>query len=230
MPFKQLIEFRDVAFTYADRSDPALDGLSFQIPKGSRVALVGPTGSGKSTTADILMGLLDPTSGEVLVDGARLTATNLQKWRANIAHVPQMLFVADASLAENIALANQIDMKRVREAAKLAHLEQFIASLPEAYETRVGERGLLLSGGQRQRLAIARAIYKNAEVLVLDEATSALDDATESSCARCSGSSPAARAHDNHHRASPHHNRGLRRVLTLKDGRLISEPVQTSAI
>lgn len=179
LPFKRSIEFRDVNFAYADRMHPAVTGLTFELCHGSRVALVGPTGSGKSTTADLLMGLLEPSEGSIVVDGVPLTAANRQAWRANVAHVPQMLFVADATIAQNIALSAEVDMKRVREAASLAQLDRFVATLPNGYLTRVGERGAQISGGQRQRLAIARAIYKNTPLLVLDEATSALDDATE---------------------------------------------------
>ena len=179
LPFTSSIEFRDVAFTYADRTHPAVSGISFHLRPGSRLALVGPTGSGKSTTADLLMGLLEPSDGEILIDGVPLTDSNRQAWRANVAHVPQMLFVADATIAQNVALTAELEMERVREAASLAQLDDFIQSLPNGYETRVGERGAQISGGQRQRLAIARAIYKDAPLLVLDEATSALDDATE---------------------------------------------------
>jgi ABC-type multidrug transport system fused ATPase/permease subunit len=143
------------------------------------VALVGPTGSGKTTTADLLMGLLHPAAGSILVDGKPLTDEKLQSWRANIAHVPQMLFVADATVAENIALGAEIDPERVREAGTMASLDDFVSSSPKGYQTRVGERGAQISGGQRQRLAIARAIYKDAPLLVFDEATSALDEVTE---------------------------------------------------
>jgi len=179
LPFKRSIEFHDVDFTYADRMHPAITGLTFELRHGSRLALVGPTGSGKSTTADLLMGLLEPSEGRIAVDGVPLTSANRQAWRANVAHVPQMLFLADATIAQNIALSAELDIERVREAASLAQLDKFVASLPGGYATRVGERGAHVSGGQRQRLAIARAIYKDTPLLVLDEATSALDDATE---------------------------------------------------
>jgi len=179
LPFKKTIQFSGVSFAYGDRGHAAVSGLDFRIMRGSRVALVGPTGSGKSTTADLLMGLLEPTEGSIVVDSVNLDDSNRQAWRANIAHVPQILFLADATIAENIALSREADLDRVREAASLAQLDRFIDSLPEGYQTRVGERGARISGGQRQRLAIARAIYKDAPLLVLDEATSALDDETE---------------------------------------------------
>ena len=179
LPFKETVQFNGVSFAYGDRGHAAVSGLDFRIMRGSRVALVGPTGSGKSTTADLLMGLLEPTEGSIVVDSVNLDDSNRQAWRANIAHVPQILFLADATIAENIALSREADLDRVREAASLAQLDRFIDSLPEGYQTRVGERGARISGGQRQRLAIARAIYKDAPLLVLDEATSALDDETE---------------------------------------------------
>jgi ABC-type multidrug transport system fused ATPase/permease subunit len=187
-PLAEPLELRDavtldkVSFTYPGRHDPALQDISLRIERGSRVALVGPTGSGKSTLADLLMGLLEPTAGTITVDGATLTRTNRRAWQRGIAHVPQAIFLADASIARNIAFgvpAADIDMERVARAAATAQLEQFIASLPDGFETSVGERGVRLSGGQRQRLGIARAVYKDAPLLVLDEATSALDDETE---------------------------------------------------
>ncbi|QNM83404.1 ABC transporter ATP-binding protein/permease [Sphingomonas sabuli] len=179
MPFAMAIAFDDVGFRFPGRDQDAVAGLSFSIPKGARVALVGRTGSGKSTSADLLMGLLDPGSGRITIDGTTLDDTNRRAWRANIGHVPQMPFLADATIAENIALSSEPDTDRVRQAAKQAQLSDFIDSLPAGYATHVGERGARLSGGQRQRLAIARAIYKDAPLLVLDEATSALDDETE---------------------------------------------------
>jgi ABC-type multidrug transport system fused ATPase/permease subunit len=176
------IAVEEVTFVYAGREEPALDRVSLEIPKGARIALIGQTGSGKSTLADLLMGLLEPTSGRVTVDGTPLLGDARRAWRRNIAHVPQAIFLADTSIARNIAFGcnpDEIDMGRIEQAARRAQLHDFIASLPQGYETGVGERGVRLSGGQRQRLGIARALYKEARVLVLDEATSALDDATE---------------------------------------------------
>jgi ABC-type multidrug transport system fused ATPase/permease subunit len=178
------IKFDDVSFQYADRSLPALHNLRLTIPKGARVAIVGPTGSGKSTFADLLMGLIEPNTGWVRIDGVALTDESLGAWRQSIAHVPQAIFLEDASIAENIARGSpgvEKDMMKVRRSAETAQLADFIESLPDGYETQVGERGVRLSGGQRQRLGLARAIYKNAPVLVLDEATNALDEATEAS-------------------------------------------------
>jgi len=187
LPLRRQIRFEDVAFGYPSRRTPALQDVGFEVMRGQRVAIIGKTGSGKSTLADLLMGLLEPTSGRITVDGIPLTRANRRNWQRSIAHVPQAIFLADASIARNIALgvpAEQIDRDRVVEAVRKAQLDEFVAGLPEDIETFVGERGVRLSGGQRQRLGIARAIYKQAPVLVLDEATSALDDATETAVMR----------------------------------------------
>jgi len=187
MHFRNEICFKDVRFHYSPQSPWVLDGLSFTITKGSRVGFVGKTGSGKSTCLDLLMGLLEPTKGQVVIDGAPLTPENLRAWQRNIAHVPQAIFLSDSSLAENIAFGipvEKIDMSRVRKAARQAQIADFIESSPDGYQTFVGERGIRLSGGQRQRIGIARALYKQAEVLVFDEATSALDRETEGAVMR----------------------------------------------
>jgi ATP-binding cassette subfamily B protein len=182
LPFKKLIQFDSIKFRYTSETPWVIDNLSFNIPKGTRVGFVGKTGSGKSTCLDLLMGLLLPLSGRITVDGNVLDQRNLRSWQRNIAHVPQAIYLADTSLAENIAFGvtpEKIDMKRVREAARQAHIADFIESSPQGYQALVGERGIRLSGGQRQRIGIARALYKQAAVLVFDEATSALDHETE---------------------------------------------------
>jgi len=182
LPFKKSIQFDSVKFRYTSETPWVLDNLSFNITKGTRVGFVGKTGSGKSTCLDLLMGLLEPSSGLIMVDGTVLDERNLRSWQRNIAHVPQAIYLADTTLAENIAFGippEKIDMKRVREAARQAHIADFIESSPEGYQALVGERGIRLSGGQRQRIGIARALYKQATVLVFDEATSALDHETE---------------------------------------------------
>jgi ATP-binding cassette subfamily B protein len=180
--FTNEICFEDVKFHYSSRSPWVLDCLSFTITKGSRVGFVGKTGSGKSTCLDLLMGLLEPIKGRILIDGSPLTQENIRSWQKNIAHVPQSIYLSDSTLAENIAFgipAEKIDMNRVRAAAQQAQIANFIESSPKSYQALVGERGIRLSGGQRQRIGIARALYKEAQVLVFDEATSALDHETE---------------------------------------------------
>lgn len=184
LSFNDAIRFDDVRFRYGRAGPWVLDGLNLTIAKGTRVGFVGTTGSGKSTTLDLLMGLLIPTEGELKVDGRSLTGSRLRAWQLTIAHVPQSIYLADATLAENIAFGvptGAIDLERVRQAARHAQIADFIESRPDGYRAYVGERGIRLSGGQRQRIGIARALYKRASVLVFDEATSALDNATEQS-------------------------------------------------
>jgi ABC-type multidrug transport system fused ATPase/permease subunit len=147
------------------------------------VGIVGPTGCGKTTTVDIILGLLAPTQGQLLVDGVEITQKNLASWQKNLGYVPQHIYIADDTIARNIAFGipdDEIDMNSVSRAARIANIAAFIESeLPEGYQTSVGERGLRLSGGQRQRIGIARALYRDPSVLVMDEATSALDGITE---------------------------------------------------
>ena len=182
LPLEREIRLEGVGLVYPGRSEPALRAIDLVIPRGARVAIVGTTGSGKSTLADVLMGLLEPSEGRIAVDDVPLEGRKRRAWRRSIAHVPQSIFLADGSIERNIAFgcaADRIDRDRVAQAAERAQLAEFVASLPEGYDTKVGERGVRLSGGQRQRVGIARAIYKQAPVLVLDEATNALDEATE---------------------------------------------------
>ena len=178
------ITMRNVSFRYKDDLPDIICGVTLEIQRGSRVGFIGKTGGGKSTLLDLIMGLLEPTSGSVEIDGEPLISGNRRAWQTRIAHVPQAIYLTDASIAENIAFgvdAARIDIERVIAAAQKAQLAAFIESLPDKYQTHVGERGVRLSGGQRQRIGIARALYKQADVMVFDEATSALDDATESS-------------------------------------------------
>jgi ABC-type multidrug transport system fused ATPase/permease subunit len=184
LAFRERIEFVDVSFRYKPATPVVLENIDLRIQKGTRIGLVGTTGSGKSTLLDLLMGLLTPTAGSICVDGVPLHEANVQAWRKQIAHVPQAIFLADASFAENIAFGvpkPEIDLPRVKDAALRAQIAGFIETNPLAYDAVVGERGVQLSGGQRQRIGIARALYKHASVLVFDEATSALDQETEQS-------------------------------------------------
>lgn len=182
LPFRRQISLHDLSFRYGPEGPWVLHGIDLQIPRGSRVGLIGATGSGKSTLLDIVMGLLRPTSGALRVDDTVVSEANHRGWQAHIAHVPQAIFLADTTIAENIAFGvppGQIDHARLHWAAQRAQIADTIKTLPEGYDTFVGERGIRLSGGQRQRIGVARALYKKAEVIVLDEATSALDNDTE---------------------------------------------------
>lgn len=180
--FRDNIEFKNVQFCYSSNDKVILSDINFIIPKGSRIGITGETGSGKSTLLDLAMGLILPTSGLILVDGKPLEGSYLRSWQRTIAHVPQDLFLTDASFLENIALGverAEIDLQAVHNAAERAQISTFIESCALGYDEKVGERGLRLSGGQRQRIGIARALYKDASVIVFDEATSALDQKTE---------------------------------------------------
>ena len=182
IPISNAIELNRISFAYSPEQKEVFQDLSLKIPKGSRIGFIGETGSGKSTLLDIIMGLLLPTKGALEIDGMPITADKLRSWQKHVAHVPQSIFLADGSIAENIAFGipkDQIDFDQVEMAAKQSQIHEMITSLPEKYETLVGERGVRLSGGQRQRIGIARAIYKQANVIIFDEATSALDSETE---------------------------------------------------
>lgn len=183
LEFTEAIRFDNVSFRYASEGPWILDGVDLTIPNGARIGFVGSTGSGKSTALDLLMSLLEPNQGRILVDGKTVDGEHRRAWQRTIAHVPQNIFLADATIAENIAFGvphEQIDYESVRLAARQAHIAEFIEASPKGYNVIVGERGVRLSGGQRQRIGIARALYKKATVLVFDEATSALDSETES--------------------------------------------------
>ena len=159
-----------------------IQNLNLAIPKGSRVGFIGETGVGKSTLVDIIMGLLPPSEGEIIIDNEPITDKNRRAWQANIAHVPQNIYLSDASIEENIAFgipSQQVNHQQVEKSAEQARIAELIQEWPEGYKTRVGERGARLSGGQRQRIGIARALYKRADVLIFDEATSSLDNKTE---------------------------------------------------
>lgn len=180
--FNEHIILKSLSFRFSNELPWVLNGLSLHIDKGSRIGIIGSTGSGKSTLLDIVMGLLEPTEGTLEIDGQRVDSSNNRAWQVRIAHVPQSIFLADSTIEENIAFGQpsiDIDHERVRKSAIQAQLASTIDSLPDGYKTKVGERGIKLSGGQRQRIGIARALYKNADVIIFDEATSALDNDTE---------------------------------------------------
>ncbi|RUR28314.1 ABC transporter ATP-binding protein [Vreelandella andesensis] len=179
---QQDIKLEDVVFDYPGTRALALDGLTLTIPVNKMVAIVGSSGSGKSTAIDLLLGLIEPRQGHVLIDGVPLTQENIRQWQAGVGFVPQQIFLSDASILENVAFAierKDIDVERVKEALRMAQLDDLLDRFPEGLETHIGERGVQISGGQRQRLGIARALYQHAKVLVFDEATSALDGITE---------------------------------------------------
>jgi ATP-binding cassette, subfamily B, bacterial PglK len=180
--FSDKIEVEGMSFSYDTSKSPILNKVDLTIYKGSITGFVGATGSGKSSLLDVVMGLLVPSSGSVKIDGEQLVHSNTRPWQNIISHVPQAIFLTDATVMENIAFGlsrEKIDMQRVVQAAENAQIAGFIRQHPDGYDMLVGERGVQLSGGQRQRIGIARALYKYAEVLILDEATSALDNATE---------------------------------------------------
>ncbi len=183
LPFSQSIVLDSVIFHYPNRKEAVLKGVSLTIPAKTSVGIVGSTGSGKTTTLDIILGLLSPSSGRILIDGIPVDHHNLRSWQTNIGYVPQQIMLMDDTVLNNIAFGipeEKIDREKVVKAARLAHLHDFIENeLPEKYNTEIGERGIRLSGGQRQRIGIARALYHEPSVLVLDEATSALDNITE---------------------------------------------------
>jgi ATP-binding cassette, subfamily B, bacterial PglK len=183
LPLRESIRFEHVTFRYPGAALPALDRLQLEIRSGMSVGIVGKTGAGKTTVVDLLLGLLEPTEGHILIDGVPLNDANRRNWQRSIGYVPQSIFLADASVAANIAFGiapEAIDAEAVERAARIANVHDFVAGeLPSGYDTVIGERGVRLSGGQRQRVGIARALYHDPPVLVFDEATSALDNTTE---------------------------------------------------
>jgi len=180
---KQALQLEDVSYSYPNADQAGIKNVSFVITAGEKIGIVGSTGAGKTTLADIVLGLLEPTQGRLIVDHTPITAKNTRDWMRTVGYVPQDIFLTDAPVSENIALGvkpEAIDIERVRKAAKIARIDAFIMEeLTEGYATHVGERGVRLSGGQRQRIGIARALYHDADLIVFDEATSALDNLTE---------------------------------------------------
>jgi ATP-binding cassette, subfamily B, bacterial PglK len=182
MSFEKEIVFKDLSFRYTNDTPWILKNVNLSFKKGEKIGFIGVTGSGKSTLLDILMGLLSPTSGELLIDGVVITQENRRAWQAHISHVPQSIYLTDSTIRENIAFGfelGQIKDHEVVRAAEQAQISEMIHDLKKKYKSFVGERGTRLSGGQKQRIGIARALYKDSDVLILDEATSALDHQTE---------------------------------------------------
>jgi ATP-binding cassette subfamily C protein len=182
LTFIQGISLEGVTYRYPESESDVIKGLSLMIKKNESIGIAGPSGSGKSTLVDLILGLHAPSSGLIKVDGVSITPENISSWRSMIGYVPQDIYLLDDTIAANIAFgidSKTIDSNALEEAARGAHILDFIRSLPEEFNTVVGERGVRLSGGQRQRIGVARALYHGPEVLVLDEATSALDHDTE---------------------------------------------------
>ena len=181
MDFENVVSVEELSFAYPEIEKQVLNNISFSIPKGKFVGIVGPSGAGKTTFVDILLGLLAPSKGKISVDGKNIY-DDIRTWQANLAYVPQSIYLIDGTIRENIALG--VDEKEINDALinkvlQMAELYDFVQELPAGIDTTVGERGVKLSGGQRQRIGIARALYYQPQVLVLDEATSALDNETE---------------------------------------------------
>ncbi|MBT6440021.1 MAG: ABC transporter ATP-binding protein, partial [Flavobacteriales bacterium] len=182
IPYEKEIELKNISFRYSKDTTWVLKNINLKLAKGSRIGFMGVTGSGKSTLLDIIMGLFLPTVGTLNIDEHPINHENRRSWQAHIAHVPQNIFLSDSTIAENIAFGlpkNKINQQRVIKAAKQAQISELIEGWQDGYHTFVGERGIRLSGGQRQRIGIARALYKEANLLIFDEATSALDNETE---------------------------------------------------
>ena len=182
LSFKSKLELQEISFTYDGLQKPVLNELDLTVSHNSTVGLIGSTGSGKTTLIDILLGLLTPNKGKILLDGVEINNENKLSWQKQIGYVPQSIFLTDDSILSNIAFAipnEEVSLEKIKHAAKMANLDDFIKTLPDEYDTLVGERGVRLSGGQRQRIGIARALYHDPNILVLDEATSSLDGITE---------------------------------------------------
>jgi ATP-binding cassette subfamily B protein len=180
--FNNEISIKNISFSYSKNNEKILKDINFTIKKGDCIGVIGETGSGKSTLLDLIMGLLNPTNGNLLVDGVLITKKNIRSWQKNIAHIPQSIFLIDASIEKNIIFEysdQKIDKKRIYDATRKAKMFEFINRKKDKFATVIGENGIQLSGGQRQRIGIARAIYKDSNIIIFDEATSALDSKTE---------------------------------------------------
>jgi len=181
--FKNVIKFQDVSFSY-DKKKNILENINLEIKKGTRIGIIGKTGEGKSTFLDLLMGFLQPDKGNILIDNEKLSNKTILSWQGKISHVPQKIFLSDSSFLSNIAFGreeSEINLKRVNEVSKKSQIHNFIMESEKGYNQKVGERGVKLSGGQIQRIGLARALYKNNEIIIFDEATNSLDNDTEKS-------------------------------------------------
>ena len=182
LKFEKTIKLENLSYKYNHDLPNIIDKFSFEIMKGEKVAIKGPTGSGKTTLVNIVSGLLNPKEGRIYIDNIIINSQNIKNWQKNLAIVPQSIFLKDGSVLENIAIAKDvsaIDLEKAKDCARIAQIDNFIESLPNKYNEGVGEKGVRLSGGQIQRLGVARALYRDAKVIILDEATNALDGKTE---------------------------------------------------
>ena len=182
LKFEELIRIDNISYSYEEHLPNIINNFSYNISKGKRIAIKGQTGSGKTTLVNIISGLFSPNKGRIFVDGVEITLENIKKWQKNIAIVPQTVFLNDTSLMKNIAIAENdesINLEKVKNSAKLAEIYSFIEKLPNKFDELVGEKGVRLSGGERQRIGIARALYRDAKLIILDEPTNALDFETE---------------------------------------------------
>lgn len=182
LKFEDSIELKNIYFGFDDTTKPIINNLSLTINRGKRLGIKGASGVGKTTLFNLILGLYRPTSGDIYIDGEKLTDSNIRKWQNSIGYVSQSVYIVDGTLVDNIAFgcdANSIDYSLIDKVIELSNLKEFVASLPQGIYTHIGEQGSKISGGQRQRIGIARALYKSADILLFDEATSSLDDQTE---------------------------------------------------
>ena len=182
LKFEDSIELKNIYFGFDDTTKPIINNLSLTINRGECLGIKGASGVGKTTLFNLILGLYRPTSGDIYIDGEKLTDSNIRKWQNSIGYVSQSVYIVDGTLVDNIAFgcnANSIDYSLIDKVIELSNLKEFVASLPQGIHTHIGEQGSKISGGQRQRIGIARALYKSADILLFDEATSSLDDQTE---------------------------------------------------